>query len=148
MKKALILFFICICLASISLLSCGSKNNIRTQDSKFIKEGWVDDDTYRVTTLASPNSELSGTAEKKQSAKDKALKLARRKVMQKFVDIRVRRAKSPTEIAATGVVVAKKFKSTVRNGKVVQENYDDDYSCEITYEVKRSGLKKEVMNIK
>jgi hypothetical protein len=146
MKKTIFLAFIC--LAATSFLSCGSKGNIRTQDSNFIKEGWIDEDTYRVTIIAAPESSLAETELKKKSAKEKALKLARRKVMQKFVDMRVRRAKSPTEIAATGVAVSKKFRETVRNGEVIKESYDNNNNCTVTYQVQKNGLKNEVIKIK
>jgi len=133
------LLFFYIALA-IPFLFCATA---QSQNSTPMKEGWIDDDTYRVYASGVPKISLTNKIQRTMSAKEAAKVNAQSKIMQKLMgDIaeyysRVNDYCSPAKLN-TDVAGA------IKGGTVLDERFDDQDKCTILYEVKSPGLKKMV----
>lgn len=130
---------------AVAFFACApGKSQIKDGES-FISEGWVDDNTFRVTAVGVPKEGLTNKYQRRGTAKEAALIMAQKRVIEKFVGARVEGAAGAADMASTGIAVRKEFAGFVRGGTIVKETYDEDQNCEVVYQVEKKGLKKEVM---
>ncbi|MCP4138293.1 MAG: hypothetical protein GY754_45445 [bacterium] len=98
-------------------------------------ENWTNENTYRLNAAAMPEKGLTDIAERKASAKRAAVLSAQEQILEKFKD-------SCSE--GGDYESGKEIIKIVRNGKVIEDIYDNEQNCEVTYEVKSRKLKKKV----
>lgn len=142
-KKLLVLLMIT-SFAAVAI-SCGgtSKSQIKGGET-FVTEGWVDDNTFRVKAVGVPKKGLTNKYQRRGTAKEAALIMAQKRIIEKFVGARLEGASGASDYESTGVAVAKEFGGVVKGGSIVKETYDEDQNCEVVYQVERKGLKKTV----
>jgi hypothetical protein len=135
-----------LCIAAVSFISCGGPSTGGLVKGKSYKtEGWVDKNTFRVIATGAPKKGLIGKVQRKGTAKEAALIMAQKRIIEKFKGARLEGAAGAADYESTGVAVAKEFSGTVRGGSIIQETYDDDDNCEIVYQIEKKGLKRQVM---
>lgn len=144
MKQITVIGVALLVLLSLSVTSCAPKKS-QIKGETFISEGWVNDNTFRVTATGVPKAGLTNKVQRRGTAKEAALIMAQARIIEKFVGARVEGAAGAADYASTGVAVRKQFEGMVRGGTLVTETYDDDDNCEVVYQVEKKGLKKEVM---
>ncbi len=130
---------------AVVLVSCGgaSKSQIKNGET-FKTEGWVDNNTFRVKSVGVPAEGLTNKYQRRGTAKEAALIMAQKRIIEKFVGARLEGASGASNMASTGVAVSKEFGGFVKGGSIVKETYDEDANCEIVYQVEKKGLKKQV----
>lgn len=141
-----ILSVIAVLSIALAFTYCGSgKIGGQVKGDSYVSEGWVTPDIFRVTATGVPKPGVTNDVQKRGTAKEAALIMAQKRIIEKFVNAKVEGAAGAADYASTGIAVSKEFKGLVKGGSIVKETYDDDGNCEIVYEVERKGLKKSVM---
>jgi hypothetical protein len=144
MKRIMIAVFAVVFAGSL-MVACGAKEGGQVKGESFKSEGWVDANTFRVISTGVPKAGLVNKIQRRGTAKEAAIIMAEKRIIEKFVGARLEGASGAADYASTGVAVAKEFSGDVKGGTLVKETYDDDDNCEIVYQVEKKGLKKEVM---
>lgn len=143
MKKLFLLSLIAV--VAISFTACGTQRlGGQVKGETFVSEGWVTPDIFRVTSTGVPKPGLKNKIQRRGTAKEAAVIMAEKRIIEKFVGARLEGAAGAADYASTGIAVAKEFGGLVRGGTIVKETYDDDDNCEIIYQVEKKGLRKEV----
>ena len=132
-------------LFAASIVGCSPKEGGQVKGESFKSEGWVDDNTFRVISTGVPKAGLVNKIQRRGTAKEAAIVMAEKRIIEKFVGARIEGAAGAADYASTGVAVSKQFEGVVKGGTIVKETYDEDDNCEIIYQVEKKGLKKEVM---
>ncbi|MCP4138298.1 MAG: hypothetical protein GY754_45470 [bacterium] len=117
----------------------------QVETKEMITNGWVDEDTFRVTSMGAANQSLTNIVQRKQTAKEAALLNAQYTVLEKFKGSRLEGAAGMAEVNVTGLAYAREYAEIVKSGRIIKISYDKDHNCEIVYEVKSKGLKKKVL---
>lgn len=125
--------------------SCSSKMGGQVEGESFVTEGWVSEDIFRVTATGVPKEGLTNEVQKKGTAKEAALIMAQKRIIEKFVGARIEGAAGAADYASTGIAVSKEFGGLVKGGTIVKTTYDEDCNAEIVYQIESKGLKKQVM---
>jgi len=146
MKKLMIAALVIIAGAALTLSSCGSKMGGQVEGKSYKTEGWVDANTYRLTSTGCPGKLGEGKPQtlKRKFAREAARLDAQRLVLIKFKGEKVEAAAGMKDFEVSGVALAAEVEGTVKGGSVIKETYQDDDCCEIVYEVKAKNLKKKV----
>ncbi|MBN2039257.1 MAG: hypothetical protein JW864_04395 [Spirochaetes bacterium] len=135
-------------LLSVALLftACGGGSGMggQVEGESFVTEGWVSPDIFRVTSTGVPKPGLKNKVQRRGTAKEAALIMAQKRVIEKFVGARLEGAAGAADYASTGIAVSKEFGGLVKGGTIVKSTYDDDDNCEIVYQVEKKNLRKEV----
>ncbi len=142
MKRIALSLFIA--LLALSFSACRSTMGGEIKGDSFITEGWVTPDIFRVTATGVPKPGLSNKVQRRGTAKEAALIMAQKRIIEKFVGARLEGAAGAVDYASTGVAVAKEFGGTVKGGTIVKSTYDKDDNCEIVYQIESKGLKSRV----
>jgi len=143
MKKFLLVALIAV--VAISFTACGSsKMGGQVKGDSYISEGWVTPDIFRVTATGAPKPGLKDRVMRRGTAKEAAIAMAEKRIVEKFKGARLEGAAGAADYASTGVAVAKEFEGLVKGGTIVKETYDEEDHCEIVYQIEKKGLKKEV----
>jgi len=143
MKKVLssaMVIFVAIAFAGCSSGGLGGM----LEGDEVVSEGWVSPDIFRVTATGAPKPGLTNKIQKRGTAKEAALIMGQKRVLEKFVGARVEGAAGAADYASTGIAVSKEFGGMVKGGTIVKETYDEDDNCEVIYQVEKKGLKKMV----
>lgn len=136
--------------AAMLIIGCGNRMGGQVEGKTFISEGWVDENTFRVTAVGIPGKDAksgqayTNTVQRKATAKEAALTMAQKRIIEKFVGARLEGASGAVDYQSTGTAVAKEFSGLEKGGTIVKETYDKDDNCEIVYQVEKKGLKREV----
>ncbi len=139
----LLLLFLTIAISSVP--SCRTKYNPDyVNKSEFMTNGWVDNNTLRISASGEPRKNIASVIQKKFSAKDAALKSARLKLTQKFQSKKNISSIRVDENYAGTNTETDEILSAIRNGKILKETYDDEQVCDIVYEITSPGLKKKI----
>ncbi|MCP4138303.1 MAG: hypothetical protein GY754_45495 [bacterium] len=127
--------------------STGKPGQAATKEMKT--EGWVDEDTFRVTALGVPKQGLTNIYQRKGTAKEAALIMAQKRILEKFQGVQMEWMAGAGSMGDDGssMSVYKEFGGMVKGGTIVKETYDKEQNCEIIYEVKARGLKKRVLGL-
>ncbi|HOF13789.1 MAG TPA: hypothetical protein PLN01_05660 [Spirochaetota bacterium] len=143
MKRFLLVALIAV--VAISFTACGSsKMGGQVKGDSYISEGWVTPDIFRVTATGAPKPGLKDRVMRRGTAKEAAIAMAEKRIVEKFKGARLEGAAGAADYASTGVAVAKEFEGLVKGGTIVKETYDEEDHCEIVYQIEKKGLKKEV----
>lgn len=142
MKKLLCLSMILF--VATAFIACGSSMGGQVEGDSFITEGWVTPDIFRVTATGVPKEGLRNDVQRCGTAKEAALIMAQKRIIEKFVGARIEGAAGAADYASTGIAVSKEFGGLVKGGTIVKTTYDDDCNAEIVYQVEKKGLKKTV----
>jgi hypothetical protein len=142
MKK--ILLSLLVLAVAVSLGSCGKTMGGEVKGESFITEGWVTPDIFRVTSTGVPKPGLTNKIQRRGTAKEAALIMAQKRIIEKFVGARLEGAAGAADYASTGIAVAKEFGGLVKGGTIVKATYDKDDNCELVYQIERKGLKRQV----
>jgi len=130
---------------AVALVSCKGTSKSQIKNGQTFKtEGWIDGNTFRVKSVGVPAKGLTNKYQKRGTAKEAALIMAQKRIIEKFVGARMEGASGASNYASTGVAVSKEFSGFVKGGTIVNETYDEDQNCEVVYQVEKKGLKKEV----
>ncbi|MCP4138299.1 MAG: hypothetical protein GY754_45475 [bacterium] len=105
-------------------------------------EGWIDGDTYRLSSSSAPPKRFTDIARRKAAAKRAAILNAQYHILEKFKGTRIEGAAGMADYNMTGMAHAQEVVGYVKNGKVIKETYDKEQNCEILYEVKAPKLKR------
>ncbi len=144
MKRIFSLTVILIVMAG--LVACGSgKMGGEIEGDSFVTEGWVTPNIFRVTATGVPKEGIINDVQKKGTAKEAALIMAQKRIVEKFVGARLEGAAGAADYASTGIAVSKEFGGLVKGGTIVKTTYDEDCNAEIVYQIENKGLKKRVM---
>jgi len=131
----------------IAMLIGAFASSCETSDSmikgkKYKTEGWVDDNTFRVTALGAPAADAKGMVKRKTQAREAALIMAQKRVLEKMIGAELKGASAVKDGESVGVVVTKEFQGMVKGGSILEETFDEDDNCEVVYEITGRGLKK------
>lgn len=130
----------------VAYTACGGGSmGGQVQGESFVTEGWIGDDIFRVTATGVPKEGLTNEVQKKGTAKEAALIMAQKRIIEKFVGARLEGAAGAADYASTGIAVSKEFGGLVKGGTIVKTTYDEDCNAEIVYQIENKGLKKRVM---
>ena len=129
---------------TVAFVACGAQRGGMVKGESFISEGWVSADIFRVTATGVPKPGLKNKIQRRGTAKEAALIMAQKRIIEKFVGARLEGAAGAADYASTGIAVAKEFGGLVKGGTIVKETYDEDDNCEIVYQIEKKGLKKDV----
>jgi hypothetical protein len=142
MKKILMLVLVVAVAGSFS--ACTKSMGGEVTGDTFITEGWVTPDIFRVTSTGVPKPGLTNKIQRRGTAKEAALIMAQKRIIEKFVGARLEGAAGAADYASTGIAVAKEFGGLVKGGTIVKATYDKDDNCEIVYQIESKGLKARV----
>ena len=135
-------------LLSVALLftACGGGSGMggQVEGESFVTEGWVSPDIFRVTSTGVAKPGLKNKVQRRGTAKEAALIMAQKRVIEKFVGARLEGGAGAADYASTGIAVSIEFGGLVKGGTIVKSTYDDDDNCEIVYQVEKKNLRKEV----
>lgn len=98
-----------------------------------VQTGWIGEHKY--VAIGSGDSKQTATLD------------AQKKIMRSFISMRVKGLSSAEDIQSTGIEIQKQFSTTVRNGKILKEDYDTDNTCTIYYQIEMEDLKKRVYKL-
>lgn len=141
-KKIMLgLLFISLTAPAATVVSCRTGSAVNNEI--WLKEGWIDNSTYRILATGKAEKRFSSIDLKKASAKRNAVINAQYQMLERF--------KPPTKAACADYEmpdyqVIREINVLVKSGTVKSERYNADYSCEIVYEVKAAGFKQKVQN--
>jgi len=140
-----ILTAVLILTVSVAFVACGTaKMGGQVKGESFVTEGWVTPDIFRVTAVGAPKPGLTNKIQRQGTAKEAALIMAEKRIIEKFVGARLEGAAGAADYASTGIAVAKEFSGTVKGGTIVRQTFDKDDNCEIIYQVEKKGLRGSV----
>jgi hypothetical protein len=146
MKRFLSLGLLLAVATVFTFTSCKSSGSMggEVKGESFVSEGWVSPDIFRVTATGVPKEGLQNKVQRKGTAKEAALIMAQKRMIEKFVGARLEGAAGAADYASTGIAVSKEFGGLVKGGTIVKSTFDDDDNCEIVYQIEKKNLKKEV----
>ena len=145
MKKLLLVSLIFSIGLVFTFTSCGGKKIGGTVEGQTYKtEGWVNDDTYRISAAGVAKQSLKNKVARRESARRAAILNAQYQVLEKFKGSRIEGAAGMADFEMTGIAIAQEIQGTVKGGSVTSVTYDEEDNAEIIYEVKAKGLKKKV----
>jgi hypothetical protein len=124
----------------------GGKIGGTVEGESFVSEGWIDDNTYRLTGVGVPMRGYTGKTQRRQTARRAAILSAQYSVLEKFTGGRLEGAAGMKDFESTGTAVAQEVAGVIKGGSVVKETYNEEDDCEVIYEVKAKGLKKKVQS--
>ena len=124
--------------------SAGGGTQLKGEVEEYVSEGWLDDDTFQVRALGAPNPNAKGFVRRRTQAKEAALLMAQKRVVELMVGSVIKGASGAESGEATGVVVTKELEGVIKGGQIVRERYDENDNCEIIYRIHRKGLRKMV----
>jgi len=129
--------------------SCGNKVDTTLQGKSFVTEGWVDDDTFRVSAVGSwpERAKDKNPIVKRTLACEAALVMAQKMVVEKLVGASLEGTSGVVDGEAAGLAVKKKFGGYIRGGSVVKKTITPEYYCEVVYEIKAKNLKQRVKEL-
>lgn len=143
MKKSTV-YLILISLAAFTILSCKTSDEIGTMEGKSYRtQGWIDDDTFRISARGAYPEDEDNPIVKEEMAKRAAIINAQYQVLEKFVGSKIEGASDMKNFRTTGINVTQEIAGTIRGGSVYKETYND-FGCEIIFEVKAKGLRNKV----
>ncbi len=122
----------------------GGKIGGTVEGKSYKTEGWVNDDTYRISAAGVAKQTLKNKVARRESAKRAAMLNAQYQVLEKFKGSAIEGAAGMSDFEMTGIAIAQEIQGTVKGGSVTSVTYDDEDNAEIIYEVKAKGLKKKV----
>ncbi|MCP4131035.1 MAG: hypothetical protein GY754_08655 [bacterium] len=121
-------------------------NRDQVNRAETLTDGWVDEDTYRASSIGMPRRGLQNLHQQRESAKEAAILNAQKRILERFTSAPLEGAGAMSDVwGSYGLAVAKEFGGFVKGGSVIREKYDKEQNCEIVYEVKMKGLRKRVM---
>jgi len=145
MKKLLFVSLIFSIGLVITFTSCGGKKIGGTVKGETFKtEGWMDEDTYRISAAGVAKQTLKNKVARRESARRAAILNAQYQVLEKFKGSKIEGAAGMADFELTGIAIAQEIQGVVKGGSVTSVTYDDEDNAEIIYEVKAKGLKKKV----
>jgi hypothetical protein len=139
-----IMMSLVILLSALALVSCSTQWGEMRGGEQFQTEGWVTPDIFRVTATGVPKDGLINKIQRRGTAKEAALIMAQKRILEKFVGARIEFGAGVENYASTGVAVAKEFGGLVKGGTIIKSTYDTDDNCEIVYQIESKGLKSRV----
>ena len=129
----------------VAFIACGPKGQGgMVKGESFMSEGWVTPDIFRVTATGVSKEGLTNKIQRRGTAKEAALIMGQKRVLEKFVGARLEGAAGAADYASTGIAIAKEFGGTVKGGTIVKETYDEEDNCEIIYQIEKKGLRSTV----
>ena len=143
MKKAMVMTALFAFVAGFVACGGGSLGG-QVKGESFKTEGWVDNDTYHSTATGAPKEGLKNKVQRRGTAKEAAVLMAQSHIIEKFKGAKVEGAAGVSDYASTGYAASKEFAGVVKGGSVIKETYDEDDNCEVIYEIKSKGLKKQL----
>ena len=150
MKRTLMVLMVLALALPVAFISCASSKKAgmggEIKGESFQTEGWIDEDTFRITETGSPGERFKAkdTVIQKKAAKEVALISAQCRIVEKFTGVKIEGAAGMKDFELSGSAAAKEFAGTITGGSIIKTTYDDDNNCEIVYEVKAKGLKRKV----
>lgn len=146
MKKLLFVSLLFSLALVFTFASCGGGGKIGgTVEGKTYKtEGWLNEDTYRLSAAGVAKQTLKNKIARRESAKRAAMLNAQYQVLEKFKGSTIEGAAGMSDFEMTGIAIAQEIQGTVKGGSVASVTYDEEDNAEIIYEVKAKGLKKKV----
>ncbi len=129
-----------------ALVSCKSGEKKIVQKDIWQTDGWVDEDTCRIYAAGTPRQGLTNKIQRKGSAKESAVLIARKGLMERFKPVRIESCAGMADYGyyEYSFAESEELNAVIKGGAVVAEKFDDQDNCEIIYEVKSRGLKKKI----
>jgi hypothetical protein len=115
---------------------------------KFIKEGWVNASTFRVTGTGTiqPQHEGYDPTQRMILACEAAQIHAQAQMIEKLAHAGIANVKGTVNESSFKDGLKKKFSGTIRGGSIVYKDFDEKTNtCEIVYQIKEKNLKSKVM---
>jgi hypothetical protein len=148
--KKIVLWMIITGGCAVLLLSCGDggTGQVKKNDPKtpsVIEEGWVNDNQFRVKTMAETDLSTDDKESLRKASEAMALKKAREAVVKNFVAIRMKKMENTSAgaYAVIAIAVEKEFRDIIESGKVIRKEFQNgDKTCTVVFQVEKSGLKK------
>lgn len=146
MKKTIGLISAIALASGLFMIGCGGAGlDQQIEGKSYRTEGWIDPHTFRTTAMGVPKSGEQNTTKRKIQAKEAAILMAQKTILEKFKGARLKGASGAADGELTGIAIAKEFGGMVKGGSVVKVTYNDSQEAEVVYEVRAKNLKKKVM---
>ncbi|MCP4132191.1 MAG: hypothetical protein GY754_14565 [bacterium] len=111
-------------------------------DTKY-HGGWADSNTYRSPGHGSPKEGLKNEEERKQSARQAAIQIARKHIYLRFKNPRpITRGIVNTDVK--GSFLSKEIRDAIEQGKIIHEYFDEQGNCSLMYEIQLNELRKKM----
>ena len=123
-----------------TIVSC--KSGSLFQDDIWEKQGWIDDDTYRIKAAGTPKRSFTGVLQLKESAKAAAVLMAQYEIIRNFKPHLNESCAGINSYESPRFALSKDIEKIIKDGKIVAEKYDKEYNCEIIYEARAKDFKK------
>ncbi|MDH4262416.1 MAG: hypothetical protein OEV78_05150 [Spirochaetia bacterium] len=140
-RKNSVVLMVAVSIAAF-ISSCGETTDKMVKGKTYKTQGWMDDDTFRVTALGAPSPNAQGMVKRKTQAREAALTMAQKLVVEKMIGAEIKGASAVKDGESAGVVVTKEFQGMIKGGSIVEETFDEEDNCEVVYEIHAKGLKK------
>jgi len=117
------------------------------QAEEFIKNGWANANTYRVTgTGTIGRDQDGGTPAQRQVLACEAAQLhAEGQLVERFAQARLRSVKGSVSEEAVRDGIKRRFAGTIRGGRIVWRSFDPATNeCRVVYEISEKNLKARV----
>jgi hypothetical protein len=144
MKKSFSISMLLVVAFSFIMVSCGGGIGSGMKGKSYKTSGWIDGDTFRISSMGAPTRTLTNVVQRKESSKRAAILNAQYQILEKFKGSEIKGAAGMKNFETTGMAVAQEVGGIVKGGSIAKVTWDADQNCEIIYEVQSKGLKKKV----
>lgn len=130
----------------VTLVTCRTGSRVEAKKADvWAKEGWMDDDTYRLFAMGVPTRRLTNMVQRKESAKRAAILEAQYRIMERFNGIRMESSCCYVLMQTQeDLQLTQEIRGHVKGGTIIATKFDEEQNCEIVYEVRMKSLKARV----
>lgn len=138
-NKSLKIFLI---ISFILFFKCKSAemNISHFENENFI--GWVNDNTIQVKGIGMSDKNISNKIQRRNQAKNLAISNAKSNVMEIFIGHKLHESRSIDFDDSNEKKAKEKIEKSIKKEAIINEVYDNEDNCQITYRVISEGLKK------
>ena len=129
MKRTLGIMMVLALALPVAFISCASSGGLggQVKGDSFKTEGWIDDDTYRITETGAPGEKFQtkNPVIQKKVAKEVAVMSAQSRIVEKFTGVKIEGAAGMKDFEMSGHAMAKEFAGYIKGGSIVKETTND-----------------------
>mgnify|MGYP000952285502 CR=1 FL=1 len=132
-----------------SLLSCIPQSQLQltpstSADTKIIREGWVDANTFRVVAIGAPKEDLQSKVKRRITSREAAITMAQKLIVERFKGSKITGKTDIKEGTTISMTTSKEFQGIIQGGVIIYESYDEEDNCEIIYQISGENLQSKL----
>ena len=109
-----------------------------------VTDGWIDNDTFQITSSGSPARGTIVLLQRKEGSKRDAILAARMKIIRIFKRSAVKSRSGLESFDRSGKDMPLELETIVKNGHILEETWHENQDCDIVYVVHARNLKNMV----